>query len=241
MIFDELTRPESPQRLRERYVILRTQRDSLRQSVAKKEVRLTELQREIELEPKVEEAMNQLSQHLFNDVAQLLEDKLTTALEEVLDQPLKFRAETRLRAGSATVRFWIERDGNVEDIVKGQGGSVANVLSVGLRLFALQRCDEKHHRPFLVLDEPDAWLRPDVVPRLVKIIAEAGRELGIQTILISHHDLDLFVQYADKIYRFEPMPDGSVRASVVGGSHTSDEDSLAPTMPRETLFDDLDD
>ncbi len=238
MIFEELTRPESPQRLRERALVLRTRRDTLQREIERDEARVAELQRWVDIAPKVDEAMDLLGSQLFNDVAQLLEDKLTTALEEVLDQPIKFRAETRLVRGVANVRFWIERDGYEEDILKGQGGSVANILSVGLRLFALRTCDSTKHRPFLVLDEPDAWLRPDVVPRLVKIIAQAGKELGFQTILISHHDVELFSQFADKVYRFEPQADGSVRASVIGGSVANAEDAVAP-LPPTSLFDDV--
>ncbi|MCC7435580.1 MAG: hypothetical protein IT363_12915 [Methanoregulaceae archaeon] len=239
MIFEELTRPESPGRLRDRFVMLRAQRDALKHVIERNEKRLAELQHEVELEAKVDQAMATLTDQLFSDVAELLQDRLTTALEEVLDQPLRFRAETKLARGVATVRFWIERDGNEEDILKGQGGSVTNVLSVCLRMFALRRCDEKLHRPFLVLDEPDAWLRPDVVPRLVKIIAEAGRELGFQTILISHHDIDLFSQYADRVYRLDPQGDGSVRARIVGGSVTEDEVEAGPPRMPTNLFDEF--
>ena len=32
--------------------------------------------------------------------------------------------------------FFLERDGEVENIMLGTGGSVANILSVGLRFFA---------------------------------------------------------------------------------------------------------
>lgn len=239
MIFEELTRPEAPQRLRERYVRLHERQQGLKAVIQRNEARLAALQHEVELEGKVDLAMASLTDQLFSDVAELLQDRLTTALEEVLDQPLRFRAETKLSRGSATVRFWIERDGNEEDILKGQGGSVANVLSVCLRMFALRRCDEKLHRPFLVLDEPDAWLRPDVVPRLVKIIAEAGKELGFQTLLISHHDVDLFAQYADRIYRFEPQADGSVKARIVGGSVAEDGVEPPPARMPTNLFDEI--
>ena len=50
---------------------------------------------------------------------------------------------------AATVDFWVERNGNPEDIMRGQGGSVNNILSVGLRLFALTTLDEQKHRRFL--------------------------------------------------------------------------------------------
>src|SRR5207249_4930964 len=98
----------------------------------------------------------------------------------------------------------IERNGQPEDIMKGQGGSVANILSVGLRMFGLTTLDPADHRRFLVLDEQDCWLRPDLVPRLVKIVYDASKALGFQVLMISHHDFSAFQQYADKIYQFVP-------------------------------------
>ena len=113
------------------------------------------------------------------------------------------------RSGSKAFR----RGGNREDVLRGQGGSVTNILSVGLRMFALTTLDEKSHRRFLVLDEQDCWLRPDLVPRLIKIVRDAGKALGFQVIVISHHDTAAFERYADRIYRFAPK-DGSVEVTL---------------------------
>lgn len=76
-------------------------------------------------------------------------------------------------------------------------------MSVGLRLFALASLSQEHSG-FLVLDEQDCWLRPELVPKLVKIVHETGKELGFQILMISHHDTKLFDRYADKIYKLEP-------------------------------------
>ena len=149
-------------------------------------------------------ALEQLGDQLFRQLLSVVEDKLTIALQEILEQPIKFRAEADFKRKAATVEFSIERDGNQEDILRGQGGSVANILSVGLRLFALTTLDEQHHRRFLVLDEQDCWLRPDLVPRLVKIVHDAGKALGFQVLMISHHDVATFDRFAEKIYQFIP-------------------------------------
>jgi DNA repair exonuclease SbcCD ATPase subunit len=102
------------------------------------------------------------------------------------------------------ITFTIERDGETEDILTGQGGSVCNVISVGLRLIALSQLDEKQHRRFLVLDEQDCWLRPDLVPRLMAIIHKVARKLQFQVLVISHHSVDIFREHADRIYRVLP-------------------------------------
>ncbi|MEQ1933600.1 MAG: hypothetical protein ABL962_06945, partial [Fimbriimonadaceae bacterium] len=123
------------------------------------------------------------------------------------------------------VEFFITRNGHQEDALRAQGGSVVNILSVGLRIVALQMMSlnqAETHRKFLVLDEPDAWLRPDLVPKLVAIIRDAGEKLGFQTILISHHDLSLLEPFADKVYRFEPQVDGTVKVLAPSQAANSD-------------------
>jgi hypothetical protein len=156
----------------------------------------------------VDQALDKLSEQLFGRIVKILEEKLTLALQEVLEQPIVLKVNREYKRGGATMSFHIERNGQPEDIMKGQGGSVVNILSVGLRMFALTTLDPASHRRFLVLDEQDCWLRPDLVPRLVKIVHEAGRALGFQVLLISHHDISAFEQYADKIYQFIPTGDG---------------------------------
>ncbi|QDV51429.1 P-loop NTPase family protein [Gimesia fumaroli] len=169
---------------------------------------IQETEKYIAISEQVTEALETLSGQLFEQELQLIQEKLTIALQEVLEQPLKLKAVAEWKRNAATVEFQIEREGNTEDIMKGQGGSVANVLSVGLRMFALMTLDESEHRRVLVLDEQDCWLRPDLVPRLVKIIHEAGQALGFQIIMISHHDPSTFERYADCIYQFTPTKDG---------------------------------
>jgi predicted ATPase len=83
-------------------------------------------------------------------------------------------------------------------------------------MFALTSQDEREHRRFLVLDEQDCWLRPDLVPMLVKIVHDAGNALGFQVLMISHHDMAFFERWADKVYRFTPVAEGAVRVEEVG-------------------------
>ena len=149
-------------------------------------------------------ALEQLNETLFRQTLSAVEEKLTIALQEILEQPIRLRADADFKRGGATVDFYIERDSNREHILRGQGGSVANVLSVGLRMFALATLDEAEHRRFLVLDEQDCWLKPELVPRLVKMVHDAGRALGFQVLMISHHDPEPFHRYADRMYRLVP-------------------------------------
>lgn len=162
-------------------------------------------------------ALERLGDELFGRIVAVLEDKLSLALREILGQDLKLRiVRSATQREGLRLDFTIERNGEVEDILHGQGGSVANILSVGLRIFSLVNLDAARHRPFLLLDEQDCWLRPDLVPALVRIVRESGERLGIQTLMISHHDVALFEDAADRIVRFEER-DGRVVATTTHG------------------------
>ena len=160
---------------------------------------------------KVSVALEKLNQDLFSSLLGTVQEKITIALQEILEQPITFHAKAGFSRNSASVEFWVERNGKPEDLINGQGGSVANIVSVCLRIFALTTLDEATHRRFLILDEQDCWLRADLVPKLVKIIHDASRALGFQILMISHHERHLFEQYADKIIELQ-WQDGKVVA-----------------------------
>jgi hypothetical protein len=144
------------------------------------------------------------------------------------------RAEVTSSRDQPCVNFIIEREGKREEILRGQGGSVANILSVGLRMFALATLDPQKHRPFLVLDEQDCWLRPDLVPKLVKMIRDASSALGFQVLMISHHELGVFEKYAERIYRLIPRGEKGVEVQLyspppVAGDYEQTESGHTPS------------
>jgi hypothetical protein len=198
----------SPVAVRRRFDQLLGQRAALGRARDELAARRQQIGRYLAISEPVEDALDKLSEKLFGQIISAIEAKLTEALREVLEQPITLKVDREWKRGGVTMSIHVERDGQREDIVRGQGGSVANVLSVGLRLLALMTLDRGKHRRFLVLDEQDCWLRPDLVPRLVKIVYEVGRHLGFQVLMITHHDPAPFEQFADRIYRFVPTPTG---------------------------------
>lgn len=191
-------------KLRERLNRLQGKRDELATQQTDLTAKIEKINSYLEIADSVTEALEQLSNDVFQRELSVIESTLTKALQEVLDQPVVFKATASFKRDAASVEFSIERDGNSEDIMRGQGGSVANVVSVGLRMFAITTLDERRHRKFLVLDEQDCWLHPDLVPRLVQIVHQAGTALGFQVLMISHHDVSNFLRYADRVYRLSP-------------------------------------
>jgi ABC-type glutathione transport system ATPase component len=199
-----------PDALRRRCDRLVHRREALaerRRDVASEQQKLAEY---LGVADAVSEALSRLSDQLFGEIITIVESQLSQALQEVLEQPIQLKVDRGFKNGVASIEFHIERRGKKENIIDGQGGSVANILSVGLRLLALTTLGETEHRRFLVLDEQDCWLHPSLVPRLVQIVHNAGKMLGFQVLMISHHDGAAFERHAEKIYRFVAGVDGVI-------------------------------
>jgi hypothetical protein len=218
----DLTPPRPPVAARRRLEQLLGLRQATQQQHDQRTGEVAQIDGYLAIADAVEDALDKLSEQLFGGLVRTIEEKLTVALQEVLEQPIVLKVEREFKRGTATMSFQILREGQPEDIMRGQGGSVANILSVGLRLFALTTLDKEKHRRFLVLDEQDCWLRPDLVPRLVKIVHDAGKALGFQVLMISHHDVTAFEAYADRIYRFTPNADGVSVSAAYAAPGTQD-------------------
>jgi len=201
------TPPRGIEEVRRQFSRLLWQKDNLKKRLEETRKALEETERFLELQPRVAERLEALCRDLFGEILDEVERNLSYALQEVLGQDLRVVTSREVQRGKVTITFGMERSGRPEDILTGQGGSVCNILSVGLRLIALSQLDEKQHRRFLILDEQDCWLRPDLVPQLMGIINAIARRLRFQILVISHHDVSHFREYADLIYRILPEKD----------------------------------
>lgn len=169
------------------------------------------------LSPKAQARLEDLSRDLFGELMEEVESNLTHAVREILGQDRTVVSRREVKSGKFFITLEIENQGQVEDILQGQGGSVCNILSVGLRLIGLAQLDPALHRPFLVLDEQDCWLRPELVPRFNALIAAIGEKLGLQVLTISHHSVDSFSGSAGRVFLLAPSRDAGVTVSVLEG------------------------
>lgn len=161
----------------------------------------------LDLSPRAMDTLETLSKALFGELLDEIEANLTFAVREILGQDRTVTSLREVKNNRLQITFQIhsgDQPENLEDILHGQGGSVCNILSVGLRLIALSQLPPHRHRPFLVLDEQDCWLRPALVPRFMKCIAEIAKRLNLQVLVISHHPLDLFVNACDRVLTLVP-------------------------------------
>lgn len=209
--------PAGPEEIRKRFDALVWQAQGMQDAITRDHKLMQEIDVFLALEPQVATRLEWLSTNLFGDILDEVEKNLTYALREVLGQDLKVTTTREVKGRKVNITFNMERDGKPEDILRGQGGSVCNILSVGLRLIALSQTDEQEHRRFLILDEQDCWLRPDLVPRLMAIIHAIAHKLQFQILVISHHNVELFREHADRIYRVLPPagPDQGARVELL--------------------------
>ena len=169
----------------------------------------------LDVAPKAAARLEELTRELFGEVLDEIETDLTHAVREILGQNRKVVSRREVKNNRLSIEFDMEQDGRAEDVLIGQGGSVCNILSVGLRLVALSQLDPARHRPFLVLDEQDCWLRPDLVPGFVRLIAAIADRLGIQVLYISHHPVDLFALQASRVFALRPGRESGPRLEIL--------------------------
>ncbi len=169
----------------------------------------------LELAPRSEALLEELSTSLFGEILDDVEANLSHALREILGQELSVRSKREIKGNRLHVTLYMESPQGEEDILVGQGGSVCNILSVGLRCIALSRLDPNIHRPFLVLDEQDCWLKPELVPAFMKLLKRIATALELQVLVISHHPLDLFATHAQRILELKPSRTGGAKVTLL--------------------------
>lgn len=179
--------------------------------------RIRELDAFLDLAPKAADTLQELSKALFGELLDEIETNLTHGLMEILGQDREVRTIRQVKNNRLFVDFVIMNQGQEENVLAGTGGSVCNILSVGLRLIALSQLDEDKHRPFLVLDEQDCWLKPSLVPKFIKLISRICKRLGLQALVISHHPIDIFAGDAETIYALAPDKENGVVLDVIKG------------------------
>lgn len=172
-------------------------RDVLDNRLSGLEKEVGEAKFRLSLKDEVEDVMLDLQERNHKRTVGMYEGLLTQILREVMNNHDKsISMELGTRAGKPTLDIMVKKGDDLEDVMTGSGGSVANVISAGLRFIALSRVD---CRKFIVLDEADCWLSPDRVGQFSNVVAKMGEEMGVQSIMISHHDASTFYDAATTV------------------------------------------
>lgn len=158
----------------------------------------------IEEKPQYQKYLQNLQKALYEQNINVFNQLLTYFVRDVLKTDKGIEMELFVSRGMPGIRIEAVNSGFKENIIDGSGGAIANIVSTGLRLICLSRLP---HRKFIILDEPDCWIKPEFVPAFAKIIGELSRKLRIQTVIISHHSWEYFKDYGRVI---ELEKDGAI-------------------------------
>jgi hypothetical protein len=113
-------------------------------------------------------------------------------------------------ANAPALDIGLEINGRPEDILTMNGGAITNVICAGLRYIARERTDSRN---FLGLDEPDCWLDEARVPAFIKVIADVSRVKSTQTLLVSHHPVEMLEAEGVSIIELAPDSEGKIVAT----------------------------
>lgn len=120
----------------------------------------------------------------------LFERLLTAILNDVLPGQGSICLDMGMKGNQASLDVnLIDSRGNKSDVLNGNGGALTNIVSAGLRFAALSRTA---NRRFMVLDEPDCWIKPSLVPAFMKVLSDVSIKTATQTIFVSHYPMDSF-------------------------------------------------
>lgn len=174
-------------------------------------VKVSHAKARLALGDEVNETLEALQNRAHQRAVGAFERLLTAILEDVLPGKGAVKFALGTERGAPALDVQIDNAGELEDALNGSGGAVTNVLSAGLRFAALSRTN---NRKFVVLDEPDCWLKPERVPAFIRVLAEVAEKARTQTVLISHHEPSTFEGLVN-IVRLAKGADGTVQAQVM--------------------------
>jgi len=198
-------------KLRQKRMFLEGQRESIEKQRQQNLSLSVEAQNRIQSDEMVKEVLGRLQHREHERSVGAYEQLLGAFLSDVLPGERQIVMDLHTDRSAPALDIFIKKGEHMplEDAWLGTGGSVTNLLSTGLRLVALLRSGQ---RRFLVLDESDCWIKPTLIPQYASIVQQMSEELGVQILMISHHDESLFAQHIPYRLRLTKNSSGLLNA-----------------------------
>lgn len=143
-------------------------------------------------QPQRQDFVEKLQQYLQQQNVLAFNQMLSAFVEDVLEKDKKIELELYVSHNLPALKMYAKNNGETESIMDGSGGSLANIVSTGLRIIAVARSPARN---FLVLDEADCWIKPERIELFAKVIGEISVKLNMQIVMISHHSAKHFQNY----------------------------------------------
>lgn len=125
---------------------------------------------------------------------ELYENLLTTQIKEIMphnDECDRVVLNNSYKRGRPTLSIEVQTvSGKLRDVYLDKGGSIENLIAIGLRFICLCRTT---NRRFLVLDEADAAVSPRYAESFASMLYSLSTMLGVQVIYITHKEPERFM------------------------------------------------
>jgi len=149
-----------------------------------------------------------------------IERVLTSFINDVIPKNNdKVVIKSKAENNRLSLDIFVEEDGKERNVFDDKGGSIQNLISIGLRLITLSR---SRNRRFVVFDEADQGIKTEYIPRLAQLLCELSKKMGIQILYISHHDTSCFHGSA-RIIELSLNKHGEVKSALAQESDGDDD------------------
>lgn len=166
-------------------------------------LKIQDAQLYIDNKEQVMDVLNELHLRTQARTKELYEHLLTTLLQEIKPndpENKKVVLQTEIKRNRTALDVGVANEqGYIRNAYYDKGGSVENIIAMGLRFIAVSRTT---NRRLIIMDEADCALRSEYIPVFARIMGQLSRQIGMQVIYISHHPASSFEGYA-RIIHFE--------------------------------------
>lgn len=147
---------------------------------------------------------NKEKQEIARKSAKLVQDHLATklsgivtkSLSTVFEEPMEFVAQFVERRGVSECDLFLRIGGHEYDILKGQGGGIADVCSMTLQMAFIMLAQVDR---VLIIDEPARHMDIAAQERFISVLQELCKELNFTIIMVTHSQP--FTEGADKVFK----------------------------------------
>jgi energy-coupling factor transporter ATP-binding protein EcfA2 len=168
-----------------------TTRDGLQQRMAELEDQVGKAKGRLELKEDVTATLERIQNVMHEATVGSYARLLTALVQDVINKDTIIDIDLTLERGqpAMTVSSYDIDSPSYKSLIYENSGAMTNVVCTGLRIIAVSKSGG---RKFLVLDEPDCWIRDSRVERFYEVLRSLCRDIGFQIVVISHHDASKF-------------------------------------------------
>lgn len=197
--------------LRDRFLSLKTLKESTEKTISKLEEQIIELDNELVLKQEANVLLDRISEDEVSKGIDTYVALLDEGLKAIFpEQEVGLKAEVDKLRGKISVRLKTTFKGSdgleiESESMDAFGGAVATVQSLLLRVALILKRDL---RPLLILDETFAPVDENRIRLLVDFLKVLCERLGMDILCVSHNSI--LTENADIAYRIKPTANGAV-------------------------------